>query len=68
MPFNTQLKRYRNEIGMTQQQFADKLNITLRAYQNYEQGTREPSYDILIRIAKELRVSIDELLCYTKEE
>ena len=35
-----QLKKARKEAGMTQQQVADKLGISLRYYQNIEAGER----------------------------
>lgn len=34
------LKKVRKEAGMTQQQVADKLGISLRYYQNIEKGDR----------------------------
>ena len=34
------LKKARKEAGMTQQQMADRLDITLVYYQKIEQGTR----------------------------
>lgn len=40
------LQRARKAKGITQQQTADKLNISLRYYQQIEQGTRTGSFDI----------------------
>lgn len=40
------LQRARKSKGLTQQQTADKLNISLRYYQQIEQGTRTGSFDI----------------------
>lgn len=34
------LKEARQKVGMTQQQMADKLGISLRYYQNIESGSR----------------------------
>lgn len=34
------LKKARQKAGMTQQQIADRLNISLRYYQNIEEGSR----------------------------
>lgn len=34
------LKKARKEAGMTQQQMADKLGISIRYYQNIESGSR----------------------------
>lgn len=63
MPFNARLKILRNERGLTQNAFAEKLCVTLRAYQNYEQGIREPAYSILINMALILDTTLDDLLC-----
>ena len=40
------LKEVRKAAGMTQQQVADKLNISLVYYQKIEQGTRTGDFDI----------------------
>lgn len=40
------LKKARREAGMTQQQMADKLGISLRYYQNIETGDRTGGFDI----------------------
>lgn len=60
--FNKRLREMRMKHKFTQQNMADKLNIALRSYQCYETGTRSPSFDLLIRIADILNVSIDYLL------
>lgn len=41
---------------------ATKLNITRSALSQYELGTRNPDYDLLIKIADFFDVSIDYLL------
>ena len=40
------LKEARNKAGMTQQQMADKLEISLRYYQNIEAGSRTGDFVI----------------------
>lgn len=37
------IKEIRAKTGLSQQQFADKLNISSRTLQNWEQGTRNPT-------------------------
>lgn len=37
------IKSIRAKTGLSQQQFADKLNISPRTLQNWEQGTRNPT-------------------------
>lgn len=60
--FNKRLRQMRMKRGFTQQRLADTLEIALRSYQCYETGTRTPCYDLLIRIADVLDVSLDYLM------
>lgn len=61
--FNKRLRELRMKTNYTQQQMADKLEIGLRAYQKYEEGSREPSLETLVKIADILNSSTDYLLC-----
>ena len=61
--FSERLRTLRKENGFTAQYMADKLELSLRAYQFYESGKREPSLQTLVRIADILIVSTDYLLC-----
>ncbi len=61
--FNKRLRELRMQNKLTQQQMADKLQISLNAYQKYEQAERCPSLDCLVSIADILNVSVDYLLC-----
>ena len=56
------LKKYRNELNATQEEIAKKLNIQKQTYQNYELGKREPSIDMLIKIADLFHTSVDNLI------
>mgnify|MGYP001080835744 FL=1 len=60
--FNKRLREMRIKRGYTQQHLADSVDIALRSYQCYETGTRTPCYDLLIRIADILDVSLDYLM------
>lgn len=60
--FNKRLREMRMKRGYTQQYISDTLGIAIRSYQCYETGTRTPCYDLLIRIADLLDVSLDYLL------
>ena len=61
--FNKRLRETRMQCGLTQQNMADKLEISLNAYQKYEQAERSPSLDCLVSIADIFDVSLDYLLC-----
>ena len=60
--FNKRLNEIRKSKGFTAQQMADSLNINLRSYRKYESGDRQPSLDMLIKIADKLNVYTDYLL------
>lgn len=62
MQFSERLKALREDKGFTQKHLAEALNITVSAISHYEIGTREPSIDILIRMAEILNVSVDYLV------
>lgn len=40
------LKEVRQKVGMTQQEMADRLGISLRYYQNIEKGDRTGDFSI----------------------
>lgn len=60
--FNTRLRSLRILRGITQQTMADSLNLSLNAYQKYEQGERSPSLATLVQIADLLNVPTDIIL------
>jgi transcriptional regulator with XRE-family HTH domain len=45
------IRNKRTERGMTQGEVAKKLGTTQQAYGRYEQGLREPEFDIMIQIS-----------------
>lgn len=55
-------KTAREAKGLTQKECADKLEISLRAWQTYEQGVSEPKQELLCKIADMFGVSLDYLL------
>lgn len=61
--FCRRLRDTRMRRKMTQQSLSDIVGVALRSYQCYEQGVREPSLDMLVRLADALNVPTDYLLC-----
>lgn len=57
------IKQKRTEAGMTQQQLADKIQVTEKAVSRWETGRGIPDISLLEPLARELHVSITELLC-----
>lgn len=60
--FGEQLKRARQDAGITQQAAADTFGISLRGYCRWEKGEHVPSYSTLAAIARRFSVSADHLL------
>lgn len=60
--FKIRLREVRMARKLTQQKLSDTVGIALRTYQCYEQGTREPSLNILVKLADALKVPTDYLL------
>lgn len=56
------LKELRIERKLTQQQVAEKLNISTRAYSHYEQGDRDPSIEMLKQLCIFFQVTADYLI------
>ena len=56
------IRKYRMSIKMTQAEFAARLGVTGASVSAYENGTRQPSYYILVKIANILGVTTDNLL------
>ena len=55
------IKQRRKELGLTQQQLADKVNISLNFMGKIEVAFSKPSLDTLIEIAKALDTSVSNL-------
>ena len=62
MFFKDRLKKLRIETETKQEVLAKYLNVGISTVSMYETGQREPSLDILIKIAEYFNVSIDYLL------
>ena len=60
--FARRLKELRQRYGLGQAQVARMANVTKNAISTYENGTRQPSFETLIRLAVIYRVSTDYLL------
>lgn len=59
---HNQIYNLRKSMGLTQQQVADKLNITRQGYLYYEKGTREPNVDTIKKLCLIFDCTADELL------
>jgi len=57
------LKSLRKDRGLSQADLANLLGVRRSSISSYENGTRSPDYDTLLKIAACFQVSIDYLLC-----
>jgi len=64
--FYMRLKEIRKEKRLTQEELAEKADISRVMVSRYETGTVIPTVDVLINIADALDVSIDYLLGRTE--
>ena len=63
--FSTRLKQLRLNKGLRQEQVAKLIGVNKSAISTYENDTRQPSFEILVRLANLYRVSTDYLLGQT---
>ena len=58
----------RKEMQMTQQELADKIGVTNKAISRWETGRGYPDVELIPMIAKELSLSVNDLLSGEKTE
>ena len=66
--FAARLSTLRKAQGMTQEEMAEALNISLEHFSKMERGKRKPSIDLIIAMACYFHVSTDYLLGVEKKE
>lgn len=64
MQFNERLKELRKQSNLLQKNVADFLGVSVITIRQYEQGTREPNIEKLLKLAAFFNVSLDDLLCF----
>lgn len=60
--FGVKFKELREDFNYTQQEVANILNTTRQAVSSWETVNKEPSYDMLVKVANLFNVSVDYLL------
>lgn len=61
------LRRFRQGVGLNQEELADRLGIKRQAYQPYETGKVTPSVGMIIKMSQVFDVSADYLLGLSDE-
>ncbi len=62
------LKKLRKSARLTQEQVAEKLNVSRQSVAKWESGESLPDIDNCIMLAKLYGVTIDDLIGYAKDE
>lgn len=69
MPINTSnLKRMRKIAKLTQEQVAERLNVSRQSVAKWESGESLPDIENCILLSKLYNVSLDDLVKYAKDE
>ncbi len=56
------LKQLRTEHGLSMREVANRINVPYTTYVNYEKGIRDPSTEVLAKLAKFFETTVDYLL------
>lgn len=62
MEIGMKLNQLRKLSGMTQEQFAEKLNVSRQTISKWETGSTSPDLESIVRVCKIFHVSLDDLL------
>lgn len=55
------IKYLRSRDRLSQKELADKLHVSASAIGNWEQGTRRPDYETMVKISEIFGITVDEL-------
>ena len=59
------IRYYRKGLGLTQEQLAERLGITLGAVSKWERGSSEPDLSYIMELAELFHVSVDALIGFS---
>lgn len=59
--FGRNVSRFRDEAGISQDKLAEKADIDRTYLSGIERGVRNPGIKVVIRLARALRVTVDQL-------
>ena len=67
MKLQENIKSFRKELGMTQEQLAEATGVTVGAVSKWESGATTPDLSLLIAMAELFQTSVDALLGFRLE-
>lgn len=62
--FGIRLRKIRSRRGMTQEQFAEAIGMSVDFLSLIERGVNSPSFEMLDTIAKKLRLRVADLFTF----
>jgi putative transcriptional regulator len=65
---DNKLEEYRTRMGLTQQDLADRVEVSRQTIISLEHGRYNPSILLAYRLAREFGVNIEELFIFNHEE
>lgn len=65
MSFSERFQQLRKQRGLTQEQFAEEINLSPRTIQSWENGGHLPPMKMVVLLADYFSVSLDYLFCRT---
>lgn len=68
MKYNQILRNLREDADLKQKDISEKLYLGKNTYYNYEKGTREIPFSLIIELAKLYKVSIDYIAGLTNDK
>lgn len=67
MPMNLIIQEKRKALGLTQEQVADYLNVSIPAVSKWEKGTTCPDISLLAPLARLLKTDLNTLFCFRED-
>lgn len=68
MEINTQIKKYRAELKLSQEELAEKVYVTRQTISNWETGRNYPDIHSLLLLSSLFNISLDQLIKGDVEE
>ena len=62
------LEELRSKMGWTQQELADKVEVSRQTIISLENGRYNPSINLAFRLARLFQLKIEEIFIYSEEE
>lgn len=67
MPINLVIQKRRKELGLTQEQVAEYLNVSIPAVSKWEKGATSPDISLLSPLARLLKTDLNTLFCFQED-